>query len=586
MKRIIIVACAVLVAVQCTRAERFALLVGNSVASGNYAQLKYVQNDIMSFREILSGFCGFDKQHIVTLYNGTPEDLDRSLRAVTDMMAAAGGTKDNMFLFYYSGHADQTSLKMGDNDYPMTALKQKFTDFPSDIRIGIFDACQSGSFTRIKGGTLSEPFLFKDDGKTKGQVILCSSSINENAQESDALENSVFTFHFVNALRGSGDITGDGRVTLSEAYQYSYNHTLSSTAGSSGGIQHPSYQFKIQGEGDIVLADLNVSSQGILLPPGTSGDITILSVNNIVVADLTKEKSSAVMIALVPGTYRLINGRTDVRYQATATVTENAIVKVGQDRFAAVETGQGRKKGLDWQRSLQIGVTLSGGYGRFDLSSLSWGLDRRFDAYNDFSMSPGFSFLKDKPLYQVAAEVIVRDRFIGTVGYGTFGAWSSSADYAGSRTGQFDNSSYATRLHTEYSVNVSEIDLGAGYRFQQRFLRNISLLIGVSVFDVTLNVKSAYQDSLYDVLSTSNSTDQGFLYVPFLALGYCRPLTKWCDVGAKIRYRYQKSSRTLESNGLSGPSVSQDNGAPLTYNFGGFDGNLFVNFHIRIVRSE
>jgi hypothetical protein len=573
---------ALLLSLQCAHAARYALLVGNSSAQGNYAQLKYVQNDILSFKEILSGFCGFDKQHILTLLNGSPDELDSTIDALAAGMDM--GAHDNMFLFYYSGHADQACLKMGESEYPMAALKQKFTGFPADMRIGIFDACQSGSFTRIKGGTLSEPFLFKDDGKTKGQVILCSSSINENAQESDALGNSIFTFHFVNALRGSGDQSGDGRVTLSEAYQYSYNHTLSSTAGSPGGTQHPSYQFRIQGEGDIVLADLNVSSQGILLGADVSGDITILSVNNIVVADFTKEKNSGIMIALSPGSYRIINGSADGRNQASATVKENSIVKVGRDLFAAIETEPGRKKGAAWRRSVQIGVTLSGGYGRFDLSSLSSGLVRRFAVYNDFSMNPGFVFLKDKPFFQIAAEAIVRDRFVGYVGYGVFGDWSSAADYTGSRVNPVDNSTYACRLGTEYSFHASLLDFGGGVRFQNRFLKNISLLIGVSVFDVTLNVNSGFEDSLYDVVSAGSGTGHGSITVPYIACGYSWPLTKWCDIGAKIRYRYQKSAIGLA--GTTGGGMSSQSLAPLSCNFGGFDGNLFVNIHLLIVRSE
>ena len=225
---------------------------------------------------------------------------------LSEVSAGMVKTKNNMLLFYYSGHADQASLKMGGHDIRSMSLKEKLTSFPSDIRIGIFDACQSGSFTRIKGGTLDEPFLFRDDGKTKGQVILCSSSINENAQESDVYGNSIFTFHFVNALRGSGDVSGDGKVTLSEAYQYAYNHTLSSTAGSSGGIQHPSYQFRIQGEGDIVLADLNIRSCGIMLDADLTGNVTIFNEKSSVVADFEKERNSAIMIALNPGTYRVI----------------------------------------------------------------------------------------------------------------------------------------------------------------------------------------------------------------------------------------------------------------------------------------
>ena len=204
-------------------------------------------------------------------------------------------------------------------------------------------------------------------------------------------------------------------------------------------------------------------------------------------------------------------------------------------------------------------------------------------------MDPGFLFLKYKPLYQAAAEVIVRDRFVGYVGYGTFGDWSSGADYTGSRINPFNNSTYACRLHTDDSLHASVVDCGGGFRFPNGYLKNISLLIGVSVFNVKLKVNSVFEDSLYDARSVSIATDQGSLYLPFIALGYSWPLTKWCDIGAKIRYRYQKSASGLdreETGGMSGLNGSQENAAPLTYNFGGVDGNLFVNVHFKIVRSE
>ena len=39
-------------------AGRYALLAGNSEASGNYLELKYVKNDIASLKGILSDYCG------------------------------------------------------------------------------------------------------------------------------------------------------------------------------------------------------------------------------------------------------------------------------------------------------------------------------------------------------------------------------------------------------------------------------------------------------------------------------------------------------------------------------------------------
>jgi hypothetical protein len=562
-------------------AERYALLVGNTEAQGTYAQLKYVQNDIASFKEILGGFCGFDRSRIVTLYNGTPEDLTRSLAAVAAQLA---GSKDDLFLFYYSGHAEATCLKMGAREYPLDSLKQQLNTFPADIRIGIFDACQSGSFARLKGGRLAEPFLFRDDGRAKGQVILCSSSINENAQESDALGSSVFTFHFVNALRGSADMSGDGRVTISEAYQYAYNRTISSTAGSAGGVQHPSYQFRIQGEGDIILADLNVSSRGILLGPDVRGDITIISSGNAVVADLSKEKSSAVMIALSPGSYRVLCGLTEKRYQATALVRENAIARLRQADFSAVATEEGRSKGAH-DAALQLGICIGGGYGQYDFSSLSGSLGRRFAEYGEFSMQPGFPLPSEFRQMHIAGEMIALEHFIGTLGCSWFSA-SRQVQFSGSRSNASGDGSYGTALLVNDTLMVSVIDLGIGYRFSYRYLKNGSIHAGLLFHRATTAVSSVFSDSLYDIRTTGTGANTAVLAVPYIGLGYSYPLTQWLDIGTRLRYRHQKSSCEGDDLDDPAPTASEQSATPLNYRFNGVDGYLYLDVHFTLGMLE
>jgi hypothetical protein len=583
MPRLALILAIFLAAAHSAFGERYALLVGNSTATGNYAELKYVQNDLAALSDILTDFCGFAKQHVVILYNQTPQDFERALADFSGRMA---GSKDNMFLLYYSGHADVANLKMGSGDYPLLTLKEKLTAFPSDIRIGIFDACQSGSFTRIKGGRLDEPFLFRDDGKTKGQVILCSSSLNENAQESDLYGNSIFTFHFVNALRGSGDMAGDGRVTLGEAYQYAYNHTISSTAGTSGGIQHPSYQFRIQGEGDIVLADLNIRTRGILLGNDISGDITILSDKGIVMADLTKNENSAVMIALKPGTYKVINGRGEKRFVARAVVNENSVVTVKQDDFSVVESSPASRKGEEPRRGAQVGITISGSYGMYGLSGLSSGLMQRFAGFSAFSMNPAFSFQKYLFVPFMTGEVIIRKRYEAHLGFGNY-TNSSAADYSGMQFNQFDNSSYACRLHVERSLTVTVVDLGGGYCFQTPYVKNFSLHVGLTIYQPVVSVKSVFYDSLYDMETSGSATYSGSVAVPYAALGYTWPATKFLDIGAKLRYRYQYRPVNIEASGSSSlPPPLDASAAPLSCSFGGLDGSVFINLHISFARSE
>lgn len=582
MKKLTCILGILLAVLQTAYAERYALLVGNSLSPGGYAQLKYVQNDLRSLKEILGDFCGFDRQRIVTLYNGTSDDLQQSLRAIAGRMA--GGNND-MFLLYYSGHAEADGLKMGGSDFPLDSLKKEFSSFPSAIRIGVFDACQSGLFTRIKGGRLEEPFLFRDDSKAKGQVILCSSSASENAQESDVLGNSVFTFYFVNALRGSGDLSSDGRVTLSEAYQYAYNHTLSSTAGSSGGVQHPSYQFHIQGEGDIVLADLNVSTRGILLGPDVTGDITVFSGADAVVADLVKEKNSAVKIALSPGQYRVLNVREGRRFQAAVTVKDGSMTTVPYTDFSALPAEDGRKKG-ESGADLQVGLTIGGGCGFYDLSGLASGLDERFSCYRSLSMEPRFSLPGYALPLHFEIEVLKNGRFSGSLGFGKL-HYSGAADYSGT-AGSPADSSYGAKLHVNYSVAALVTDLCAGYRFQYRYMKNFSIHAGIAFFSVTTKVDSRFYDSLYDVESSGNGTNRALAAVPYAALRYTRQLADWIDAGAIIRYRFQGSPVTGNDSdddddgdgAVPLSSSPQKSEAPLRYDFGGMDGSVFINVHL------
>jgi hypothetical protein len=564
-------------------AERYALLIGNSTATGNFATLKYVQNDLSSVQNILTGFCGFSKQHVTTLLDRSPTELEHALEETKSHLASRQG---NLFLFYYSGHADANALKMGDADFSLAKLKESLSEVPADIRIGVFDACQSGSFTRIKGGTLSEPFLFRDDGKTKGQVFLCASSINENAQESDVYGNSIFTFHFVNALRGSADNAGDGRITLGEAYQYAYNHTVASTVGSSGGIQHPSYQFRIQGEGDIVLADLNISTRGILLSNGVEGDITVVRDGGAVVADLSKKSNAAVMIAVLPGAYRVLVGNADQRYETKAVVTEQSVATIHSSDFRRVASSPSNAKGERFEKGAQIGITVSGSAGMFDLSDLSNSLAQRFAGFSAYSILPAFPYKKYQVVPMIAGEVIIRKRFEAHLGFGGFSA-TSNENYSGMSRSPANNSPYGCKLNISRTLDVKAIDIGGGYRFQQRYIKNSSIHVGIVAYQPVLTVASVFNDSLYNEQTSGSQTCSAWAVVPYAALGYTYPILKFLDVGAKVRYRWQYRPVQFD-NDYEGslPIAATTANFPLSCSFGGFDGSVLVNIHLSFTRQE
>ena len=97
-------------------------------------------------------------------------------------------------------------------------------------------------------------------------VILTSSTSDEDSQESDAIGGSYFSHHLASGLLGGADRSGDGRVTLFEAYAYAYDRTVADTAESAAGAQHPTFSYDLAGNGDLVLTDVVVRHEGVYLP--------------------------------------------------------------------------------------------------------------------------------------------------------------------------------------------------------------------------------------------------------------------------------------------------------------------------------
>src|SRR5437762_5246577 len=145
------------------------------------------------------------------------------------------------------------------------------------MRLLIVDACRSGALTRVKGGRDAPPFAITLDaagvGGGEGAVFLTSSAADEDAQESDDIKGSFFTHALASALLGAGDADGDGRVTLEEAYRYAYESTLRASSRTLAGTQHPTFQYDLRGQGQIVLATLDAGGRerGVLAFPAGRG---------------------------------------------------------------------------------------------------------------------------------------------------------------------------------------------------------------------------------------------------------------------------------------------------------------------------
>jgi uncharacterized caspase-like protein len=108
-------------------------------------------------------------------------------------------------IVYYSGHADEKGLLLGDDRYSYRSLRDRLDQIPGDVRIAVLDACSSGAFTRMKSGQSRPAFLVDESSDMRGHAFLTSSSDSEAAQESDRIRASYFTHYLLSGFRGAAD---------------------------------------------------------------------------------------------------------------------------------------------------------------------------------------------------------------------------------------------------------------------------------------------------------------------------------------------------------------------------------------------
>jgi len=380
---------------------RLALVAGHNRGLDSDPRLQYAEADAQKMAELLVEAGGVDEDNLLLLKSPRPEDLDRAFEDIRGKSLAAAPTDEVIFLFYYSGHGTGTHLKLGTKEYPLKDLKERIEKIPAKLRIGIFDACQSGAITRLKGARLVEPFVVEDKLNTEGSVLIASSAPDENAQESDQLQGSFFTHNLMTALRGAGDVSGDRRVTLMEAYQYAFQKTLVETEDSRGGAQHAMAALNLDVQGDVVLTDLNSGRGGLSFKTDLDGDLLVADAKSLVMAEFHKDKGKDAFLALPPGTYRVFRKEGRKTTQMKARLKDKDIREVGSGDFSSgiqlVGLAKGGPEGaavdLPWRKAelpaqfpLRVGFGWINGYDQLSLTSLlGYRFWPRLGAYASFT---------------------------------------------------------------------------------------------------------------------------------------------------------------------------------------------------------
>lgn len=284
--------------------RRFVLATGANFGGSARTPLRYAVSDAENFIQVLEAMGGVRPSDQILLQEPTIEEFEQALTQLQQQVSDASQSESRVeVVVYYSGHADENGLLLGRDRFTYQSLRQTMQNMKADVQIAVLDACASGAITRFKGGQRQQAFLIDESTDMKGHAFLTSSSETEVAQESDAIGASFFTHYLVSGLRGAADQSGDGKVTLNEAYQFAFQNTLDRTVDTQGGAQHPSYDIKMTGTGDVVMTDLRQTSAGLVLDKTLSGRFYIRDNDRRLVAELNKPPGRSVEIGLPPGTY-------------------------------------------------------------------------------------------------------------------------------------------------------------------------------------------------------------------------------------------------------------------------------------------
>ncbi len=348
--------------------HRFALIAGNDEGGSGTRDLLYARDDARKLHAILTRVGGVRESDAMLLLNADADDLLTALgeleRRAKD--ARARGERTSLF-FYFSGHAKDGALRLGSSKLPMESLKARLAQSPADMRVGVFDACRSGTLTRTKGVRRAPAFEVESDATraAKGLVILTSSASDEDSQESDTLGGSYFSHHLASGLLGDADRNGDGRVSLGEAYAYAYERTVADTAESAAGAQHPTFSFDLAGNGDLVLTDFAERKEGLKFPAAApAGTYFLVDPKGFVVAELSKVAGVERLVALAPGRYFVKRRLTEHLRVGEISVAAGQLVVLDESTLKNTKFADDPVKGVErnllYNRHWSIGA--SGSY--------------------------------------------------------------------------------------------------------------------------------------------------------------------------------------------------------------------------------
>jgi hypothetical protein len=289
---------------------RMAVVAASSKGLEGDRPLRYAYRDGERLGTMLATVGQIEAGNLFVLKAENQQGFLDSLARIGERIASLKASGRKVFLqFYYSGHGGAKRFHFADGTLSFDAVKSALGGDRADARVYVLDVCFGASFFNAKGFRTAPPVQLKMDmdQAARGEVTISSSSGDEQAYEVKTLGGSVFTSHWIMALRGAGDRNRDGQVTLFEAYNYAYDRTSGYSSETLDRPQHPSFQMDLTGARDVTLARLLRSGSGILFKGCPAGLYNVVDQQRgIQIGELRIPEGEELTLALEPGRYRVV----------------------------------------------------------------------------------------------------------------------------------------------------------------------------------------------------------------------------------------------------------------------------------------
>ena len=136
--------------------------------------------------------------------------------------------KNDLVVFYFSGHGGEDLFCTYNGLINHQDLRNIIYNCKAEKKICIADACRAGSWN--KGNINIKKSLSDDESMrlyydalantSNGIALLMASKTNENSTDDSELKQGLFTYYFIEGLKGSADSNFDRIITLIELYDF------------------------------------------------------------------------------------------------------------------------------------------------------------------------------------------------------------------------------------------------------------------------------------------------------------------------------------------------------------------------------